>query len=453
MEVPLVDHGALMLRAAQSTPVQPNMGWVLRFDTEVGLAELQQEAARLAASPFALGRRLRGPRVPGARPRWQLATTPPEVALVETPLDADRLATWLDDEVSRTHDLQHGAGWQLSAARTADGGTVVVTTMSHLFGAGKDVLDACFGEQPEIDLDALPAGIPWWLDEPRDIGARLWTGVRGTVRLGREVTEATIGRRRPTGDLGTLARPLAGLRDRDPSRGRTSRRRVAATATVDATAWDERAAAEGGNATTLQVALAADLARGARLARGGPAARPVRLIVPVDMSDRLEAPSSAGTVGPVMLTSATVVLPGGPPVRGDLATVRGATRRALATAARDVREAGRVAIAPGVVDAMKLLPDRVSLAAALAVHGSYDAAASNVGTLPPGIWQLGRHTATDVALLAFPLGSDLSVAMARGDGSVQLSVVAQPSRLGGGPALRDRLAAELDAWSLPAEVR
>jgi len=252
--------------------------------------------------------------------------------------------------------------------------------------------------------------------------------------------------------MAALGLALAALRDRDPSRGRRSHRRVAAVATIDEAAWDARACEAGGSSTSLQVAVAANLARAARVARGGSSGRPVRLIVPVDLADRSEVPDVGATLGPIRLTSATVVLPGGRPVRADLGEVRAITRQAFAEAATQVAQTGRVPVAPGVIDALKLLPDEISQRAVFEVHGRYDAAASNVGPLPEGILRLGEYVATDAVLMAFPLGSDVSVALARHGGLVQLGVIADPSRLGGGPPLRERLSAELKAWCLPDGV-
>jgi hypothetical protein len=323
--------------------------------------------------------------------------------------------------------------------------------MTHLFGTGRDIATTLYGGLPEPDLDALPKGLPPVVDEALDVADRLRRGVGGLARLGGELG-ALPWRRDPDGELATLRAPFEALRDRDPSRGRRSRRRVSAVATIDAAEWDARPRALGGTGTSLQVALVANLVREARAARGGPVERPVRLIVPVDLADRDELPDAAATVGPIRLTSATVLLPGGRAGHDALGAVRDETRRAFGEASAQVARTGRVPVAPGVVDAMKLLPDDVTRRVVFGVHGHYDAAASNVGPLPPGMLKLGGRTATDAVLMAFPMGSDLSVALARHGDVVQLGVVADPSRLGGGPPLRERLAAELSAWNLPARV-
>lgn len=451
MEVPLVEHGSLMLRAAQVTALLPNMALVTRFAGEVSTEELDREAARLASSPYGLGRRIRAPWVPGARPRWLPAPVPPPVPLAHDPADPGILARWLDDEMSVRHDPQHGAGWRLAATRTDDGGTVVALGMTHLFGTGRDIATTLYGGLPTDGLPSAPAGRPFLVDEVLDAADRVRKGAGGLARLGGELAALPF-RRDPDGDLATLWRPLDAVRDRDPSRGRRSSRRVAAVATIDAEEWDETARGRGGTATGLQVALVANLVRGARTARGGPSSRPVRLIVPVDLADRDELPDAAATVGPVRLTSATVVLPGGRADHGDLAAVRSETRRAFGEASEQVARTGRVPVAPGAIDAMRLLPDALTRRVVFGVHGHYDGAASNVGPLPPGILRLGEHVAQEAFLMAFPMGSDVSVATARHGASVAIGVIADPSRLGGGPPLRERLADELTAWGVTARV-
>jgi hypothetical protein len=54
--------------------------------------------------------------------------------------------------------------------------------------------------------------------------------------------------------------------------------------------------------------------------------------------------------------------------------------------------------------------------------------------------------------MAFPMGSDLAVGFARHDDTVAVGAVADPSRLGGGPPLRERLGQELRSWGIPANA-
>jgi hypothetical protein len=125
-------------------------------------------------------------------------------------------------------------------------------------------------------------------------------------------------------------------------------------------------------------------------------------------------------------------------------------RSAVDEAKDEVRSTGKVPVAPGVIDAARLLPDGVTARIMFGVHGRFDGAASNVGQLPPGMLRIGEHAATDAFLMAFPLGSDLAVGFSRHGDTVAAGAVADPSRLGSGPPLRERIVQELHAWGVPA---
>ncbi|HWE10951.1 MAG TPA: hypothetical protein VG325_16500 [Solirubrobacteraceae bacterium] len=459
MNVALVDLGSLMLYASRRSTVLPNMGLVLRFPEPLTAAELRAEAARLASSPFGLGRRLAPPRIPGARPRWVSAAEPPPVEVAPQRRSPRELGMWLADELSVRHDPERGAGWRLAATTDAEGSMVVALTLNHLFGTGRDIATTLYGGELLTDAaangstgsngdDASSYGLR---AEIADSATRLRRGTVGLMRLTREVAQLPV-RRRPHGELTDMGKPLAALRDRDRTRGRSSSRRVGATVRTDVEAWDAAAERHGGSTTALQLALCANLLRDARRIRGAASERPIRLIVPVDLADRQEMPRASATVGPIKLTSATVVLPGGTPRHGDLGELREQLRLAVQAAVEEVRTTGRVPVAPGVVDAMRLLPDAITSRVLFGVHARYDGAVSNVGPLPPGIMRIGDHVATDAFLMAFPLGSDLAVGFATHGMSLALGAVADPSRLGAGPPLRERITRELGHWGIAASA-
>jgi hypothetical protein len=460
MNVALVDLGSLMLCASRRSTVLPNMGLVLRFAEPLAAADLRAEAERLASSPFGLGRRLTPARVPGARPRWVTARDPPPVEVAPPRRSPRELGMWLADELSIRHDPERGAGWRLAATTDVEGSMVVALTLNHLFGTGRDIATTLYGGDLVVaGADANGSGesngtgdiasASGLRAEIADSASRLRRGTVGLMRLIRDVAELPV-RRRPHGDLADVGKPLAALRDRDRTRGRPSSRRVGATVRADLEAWNEAAQQHGGTTTALQLAICANLLRAARRIRGAPPERPIRLIVPVDLADRHEMPRASATVGPVRLTSATVILPGGSPRHGDLGEMREQLRQAVQAAVEEVQVTGRVPVAPGVVDAMRLLPDAITARVMFGVHAHYDGAVSNVGPLPPGIMRIGGHMATDAFLMAFPLGSDLAIGFATHGTSLALGAVADPSRLGAGPPLRERIAHELGQWGIPA---
>jgi hypothetical protein len=456
MSVALVDLGSLMLYAGRRSTVLPNMALVLRFGEPLALSELEGEAERLAASPFGLGRRLTPPRVPGARPRWVPAPEPPPVALAPPQRSPRELAMWLADELSVRHDPERAAGWRLAATTDADGAMVVALTVNHLFGTGRDIAATLYGGAPEsAGAVASANGSNGWgsryglREELADSAERVRCGTVGLMRLTRDAALSGV-QRRPHGDLADLRRPLAALRGRDRSRGRASSRRVGATVSVDLEVWGRAAHTRGTSATALQLAICANLLRQARRLRGAAPDRPLRLIVPVDLADRDTVPHPAATIGPIQLTSATVVLPGGEPRYGDLEELRAQLRAAVKAAIEEVQVTGRVPVAPGVIDAMRLLPDAVTSRILFGVHGHYDGAVSNVGPLPPGMLRIGGHMASDAFLMAYPLGSDVAIGFATHGTKLALGAVADPSRLGAGPPLRERITAELERGGIPS---
>ena len=455
-----------MLYATRHTPVLPNIAVVRRFPGDIPLAALEAEARVIASNQYGLGRCLMMPRVPGARPLWRANPQAPAVAFAPDAVDASALATWLADEMSVRENPLDGPGWHLAAVRF-DGCTYVALVMNHLYGAGRDLMVSIWGDwrhrellgegsngngHQTPELRALSVAAEHNLGEEFvDLLRRLRTGTIGLARL---TTQSLPGpqRRRPHTETTTLRRPLSALFDRDASRGKPSTRRVAVIATIKSEAWEEAAARHGATGPALQVAVTANLLREARRARGGNTFRPLRIIIPVDLTDRSVESAPDATMDSPELTSAEVVISGGLPVHGDLAEVKETCRRAVQEARAEVAATGRVPVAPGMVDAMRLLPDALTVRAVISVHGRFDGAVSVMGRLLPQMASLGEYVATEVFPVAFPLGSDISVTTGICDDNLTFGIVADPSRLGAGPNLRERFVRELERWDVDAEV-
>jgi hypothetical protein len=472
LNVPLVDLGSMMLYAARHTSALPNMAFIRHFEGRLTEEELAGESRRIASNPYGLGRRLIMPRVPGARPLWFADSRPPRVAIAPEAVDAAALSNWFADELSVRLDPLGGPGWRIGAVHHGDM-TVVSVSMSHLYGTGRDIIlalasdevvspsgangarahpgssngngshAAANGHAPDFSHDIVA--------ETADLMRRVRIGVTGIARLGGQIVTGPQ-RREPHGDAATLRKPLDALLDRDPSRGRPSSRRVAALATVSADAWGAAASERHGSSLALQVAVTANLLRDARRARGGPTHRPLRIIIPVDLVDRSGPAAPDATLGPVELTSAGIVLSGGLSSHGDLTEVRDTCRQAISAARAEVAATGRVPVAPGMVDAMRLLPDAITTRVVMRVHARFDGAVSGVGPVPEGMFHLGSHVARDVFLAGFPMGSDVSLTMGEFDGRFMISLLADPSRLGAGPGLRERLELELERWGVEGTV-
>jgi diacylglycerol O-acyltransferase len=102
---------------------------------------------------------------------------------------------------------------------------------------------------------------------------------------------------------------------------------------------------------------------------------------------------------------------------------------------------------------MQLLPDAITHRVASRVQAHADGVVSNVGNIPAHVAQLGPYTAQEVFLLAGPMRTDITVCMGRDRSDATLGVVADPARLGPVGSLRDRVAEELAAWGVDADMR
>jgi len=447
--IPLADWTSLALRAGRVGPILPHMAWLLRFPDAVSQEELEQEARRLASTPYGFGRRVAPPRLPGGRPRWVPAPEPPPVEVASTPaIGPAGLATWLDRQLGVPLDPEHDAGWRIAATPTDDGGTAVLVSCHHLFGTGGGIVRALYGD----DVDDPTAGttetpftdassFTTW-EEARGLAERFRLGLRGAAQVPRELAAGLRKLRRrdvPAADPAPLKPP----RGRDRTRREPSNLRVAAIASVDAAAWDQAAAQRGGTGNTLLAAVAANLLRRARIARGGRADRTLRLLLPIDLRDRDLAESAALTSGPsAQMTTAAVILPGGGPEHGDLRELRARMKAAF------VADTGTAPVVRGAGDVMRLLPEAVTFQFAAHAAKQFDGCASNVGPVPERMLHVGPHRATDATMLGFPIGNEALTALIRHGDRVAVSVVTDPLRLGPAADLREWLAEELEAWGL-----
>jgi hypothetical protein len=446
--IPIIDWGSLVLRAGRVAPVLPHIAWLLRFADAVPREALEEEARRLAATPYGFGRRVAPARVPAGRARWCPACEPPAVALSETPaLGPVGLAAWLDRELGVPLDPERGAGWRLAATPTDRGGTAVLVVCHHLFGTGGGILRALYGngdQDPTIGTTETPftsqSSFTVW-QEACNVGERFRLGMLGAAHLPGEVPSALRGRRRGAAQPGPAR--LKAPRGRDRTRRPPSNLRVTAIASMAAAAWDGAAAQRGGSGNTLLAAVTMNLLRRARIARGGAAERNLRLLLPVDLQDREVAETAARSSGPgAQMTTAAVLVPGGQPSHGDLRELRERMKAAF------IADTGTAPVVRGAGDAMRLLPEPLTFRLAARAALRFDGCASNVGAVPPRMLRLGEHDVSDVAMLGFPIGNEALTVLIRHRERVTVSVVTDPLRLGSATDLRAWLAAELDAWDL-----
>jgi hypothetical protein len=445
--IPMADWGSLLLRAGRFGPVLPHIAWLLRFDDLVERDALEEEARRFAATPYGFGRRVAPPRMPGGRPRWHVEHEPPPIALAETAATGPAgLAAWLDRQLGVPLDPEHDAGWHIAATPTDDGGTAVLIACHHLFGMGRGILGALYGddEDPTVGTTETPftsaSTFTAW-EEARNVGERFKLGLYGATQVPGELTAALRAHRRDAPEPAHAL--LKAPRRRDRTRRPPSNLRVAATATMAAARWDEAAAQRGGTGNTLLAAVSANLLRRARIARGGEAGRNLRILLPIDLRDRDVGSAAASDSGPAaQTTTAAVVLPGGPPAHGDLRELRARMKAAF------VADTGTAPVVRGAGDVMRLLPEALTFQVAAHAARQFDGCASNLGPVPERMLSLGSHRASDAVLLGFPIGNEALTALIRYRDRVSIGVLTDPLRLGPAADLRAWLAEELDAWGL-----
>ncbi len=380
------------------------------------------ESVHAALTRSALGRRVVRPRVPGARPRWEASTGAHPIRYDRDPVDD--VVRWADARADVDVDPEFGPGWALSAAPVTGGGTVISLVCSHVVADARGLASA---------VDAALTGRPPAPTPPRssDVGDAIRTV--GTVLIGG--ARASLGllfsaRRRR--ELREFVAANPGPR---PERTHVTTGTCTAIVDVDAARWDAAAAAEGGTANGLFIAVVTAIADAA----GVP--MPLHISVPVDTRD-------SDGVDNAMVITEVVATPS-----DSLADIRRSSRAAFA---------GRPKGAPSGFpeETAQILPDRIA-AHLTAGAGELDALCSNIGRLPDALASLGPHRATGVATRAMHPGisrarpvrttTHLSAYLCSHGGTYTLSLVGIDSdRFDSGERLRDLAVSELAARGLTA---
>ena len=267
----------------------PCLGLVQRFDTVIPRETLHAHARDLVSNPLGMGRRVVRAAVPGARPRWAPANDVPPWAfrVRDEPVSDAELAEIIDDEISQQPDPLRNHGWRFLAVPTEDGGMIVINWTNHAFGDARSMLNSVFAPRDAWASESATDGPdqrPAAFEEFNDVAVRLRSGVRGSLRLGREAAVA-LWKPARRGDELTLLKPtVEALRRRRSRVGALSSRRVIALARVAHQDWKDVAAAHGGSSNTLFLAMLGNLVRMSRRARGEVNDRELRLLLPIDLS-------------------------------------------------------------------------------------------------------------------------------------------------------------------------
>jgi hypothetical protein len=462
---PLDDHSEMYVTVSRSKIHPPCYGLVRLFDTEITADEFAEHTLALAHNPHGLGRRVEKPRLPGARARWVPSPIPPSIRMETEPHDPAQLSRLIDAVASQRPDPARDAGWRHVSAATDDGGTMVITWMNHAFGDARSLFHTILGDHADVrGMNAVMEQVgspsdaierPLWSstrDELGDVMSRVRRGLQGSARLGRDVMLSPLGtgRREELALLGPAARAM---RPRPRSVGTLSSRRTATMARIDHDLWRRTARAHGGSSNTLFIAILANLLRQARRARGEAPLDRLRILMPVDIAMALDAMNVPIEERPTTTVIASLIDLPGDLYYGDLGLVKDSIKQAIDTAIADASATGNSTRPAGIVDAMSLMPNAITHRIAARVQTGFDGVASNVGEMfiqeKAGI---AEHTPTEMYMLAAPMRTDISGVFAFYDGTLTLSFMADPSKLGPGGAFADRVATELERWDVTGDV-
>ncbi|MFF2059941.1 hypothetical protein [Rhodococcus qingshengii] len=362
----VVDEMFLWTHRGLGLPIVMQGVW--RTDSVVDKRELDQLCVQVASGP--LGRRVRRPWIPGARPEFVVDTRYFPPSFRSEPVPTDAVIEWADAQALVSVDPERGPGWRISATYDSSGGTVISVTCSHVLADARGLINALHDAMQRIPTP------------PSD-------------RTGHsDIADAvsTVGR-----VLGEAARALGGLiissSRRAELRGftttavtsRRSKRHKITTAVleVDRAQWDEAAASAGGTPNSLFLACVGELARAESQTDAVTLSVPMNVRIGGQSDDTVE--NSVAMVA-IPLTPDTT-----------LAQIR--------TLCRDAFEAAPMSSPAGFpAELLQIIPDRIAHRLADG-PGQRDALCSNIGAVD--IEQFLEHRTTGLALRAVHPGASI----------------------------------------------
>lgn len=397
----VVDEMFLRSHRGLGTPIAMQGLW--RFDGDLDDTLLTAVHDRLATGP--LGRRVRRSAIPGARPYW--VATSEAIPLVRHGRSIDDVFAWANAQATNL-DPSRGPGWRLSTASTDDGGTVVSIVCSHVLSDARGLV---------LAVDRALTGAPEETSEYRRTSN--WADAAHTwAMVARNFRPRAVPHTEPR-----------------PRRGETDVADVAAAVDVSAEHWDRAAAADGGTANSLFVAIVTGLLRSSGAL---PADASISAAVPIDKR-------ASTWIGNAMAMAQVDVGP-----QDGLAAIR--------TTARDAFTRP-MSGPPGIPDELlQVVPDRIAYLMARG-SGERDVLCSNIGTVPQSLSMLGDRRSTGVAMRAVHPGltpahlrrlrTRLSGYLCRNGAVYTLTLVGlDPRHIASSPALVALADRELTRWGL-----
>lgn len=313
----------------------------------------------------ALARRADRALVPAARDRWSFSETSLLLHVEPEKISAGNVLSWLRERVSGAFDPRTGKAWQLSAANTTDGGSVLSLVCAHAIADGAAMIDAVLranGTAPALPAPARPRLPAALLSDVVDAAGQLRDVARWAVRA--RIPKSPPGQPKPVEN-----------RAADPQW--TVPHVIAECDTAELAAAAGR---HGGSVTTL---FAAALTRIAR-STSAPDAETIKVALPV--SGRTEDDTRCNTTRIAMAAFTADALG-----TRDLAALKEESKRAYRALATPAPQAVPLAL-------LQMLPDRVIRK--LPAPPPATVLASSLGTVPEEFRTIGGAEATSVAATA-----------------------------------------------------
>lgn len=428
----------LKLHSLYGNALVNQLAW--RFDEPLPHPVLTRLHAHLAQG--FLARRVHPARLPFARPYWLPATDSLPLDLDTAPVAEDDVLDWFFDRGRVDFDPATGRVWQLSAAPTASGGTLVSLVTSHvvsdggavLFAVGDALARLAAHEQPDR---ATSSGHLVGTAPRNPLRANLSDAAGQTRAIKRGIRAAIASR--------TVTEPARNPRPPLPELPHPARWAPAdLVAQIDLDQWEAVARRHHGTTNGLLIAVGAGLL--GRTGRVGDAAE-IRVDVPHSLRVPGDPRANATTGLPIALTYRA-----GEPI--DLAVVRTAVKQA-ATAYRD----------PATTPALQhLQPLQMVLPQAVLRWFARTAKApeclcTNLGESALGVADFAGHRATAVLMRPVVCANDpamfrrvevgVNLSFSTDGHTVTLAVTgADPDRFPTRASLREQLTAELASWGL-----
>ena len=270
-----LDQGSFMGMRALGRGFVLHFTWIYPRAPDESAVEQFNEAL---AQQGLMGRLIHRSPLPFGRHRWVTNPFPAQVTWFREPIPLARVQTWRSGLINLSIDPEHGPGWRLAAQALEGGGLALSFLVSHTIADGmaaiEAIADAVAGRRS--DMGFPPRARRW---SPTRLARDIRESLRALPDVGRALT--TLARRPPHVEGANKGSVLRPQHPNGSDQTGSVVEMPLVMVTMDAAAFDARAADHGVRRNTLFLMFASRLAFG--MGRLDTAGR-VRLTLPV--SDR-----------------------------------------------------------------------------------------------------------------------------------------------------------------------